>query len=311
MSVLMKGRHLTSILDLSLEEIHQILKVTETLKLEKMRGVPHPSLQGRTLAMIFEKPSTRTRVSFEVGINQLGGMGLYLSSKDLQLGRGETIADTARVLSRYVDGIMARVFSHNTITQLAEYSTVPIINGLSDFEHPCQALGDIFTLMEKFGSLSGIKMAYIGDGNNVCNSLMFLCAKLGMDFQSASPNGYLPKKEVMDKALEIAKETGAKIGAGTDIDEALKDAKAVYTDVWISMGDEKEKEERLKKFMPYQVNQELLKKVHPQAVILHCLPAHRGEEITDEAIDGPQSAVWDEAENRLHVQKAIMSLLMR
>lgn len=311
MSVLMKGRHLTSILDLSLEEIHQILKVTETLKLEKMRGVPHPSLQGRTLAMIFEKPSTRTRVSFEVGINQLGGMGIYLSSKDLQLGRGETIADTARVLSRYVDGIMARVFSHNTITQLAEYSTVPIINGLSDFEHPCQALGDIFTLMEKFGSLSGIKMAYIGDGNNVCNSLIFLCAKLGMDFQSASPNGYLPKKEVMDKALEIAKETGAKIGAGTDIDEALKDAKAVYTDVWISMGDEKEKEERLKKFMPYQVNQELLKKVHPQAVILHCLPAHRGEEITDEAIDGPQSAVWDEAENRLHVQKAIMSLLMR
>lgn len=311
MSISMKGKHITSILDLSAEEIRQVLKTSEKLKLERLQGVPHHILPGRALGMIFEKPSTRTRISFEVGINQLGGTGLYLSSRDLQLGRGETIADTARVLARYVDGIMARVFSHNTIIELAKYSTVPVINGLSDFEHPCQALGDIFTMEEKFGKLKGLKLAYIGDGNNVCNSLMFICAKLGINFHSASPGGYLPSERVMNISLDLAKKTGAKIEAGRDIDAALKNADAIYTDVWVSMGDEKEKEERLKQFQPYQLNGETLKKASPDAIVLHCLPAHRGEEITDEVMDGSQSAVWDQAENRLHVQKAIIALVMR
>jgi len=311
MAVSMKGKHLTSIMDLSVEEIYEILKVTETLKLERLRGIPHPVLQGRNLAMIFEKPSTRTRVSFEVGINQLGGSGLYLSSRDLQLGRGETIADTARVLSRYVDGIMARVFSHNTILELAKYSSVSVINGLSDFEHPCQALGDIFTMHEKFGKLKNLKMTYIGDGNNVCNSLMFICAKLGINFYSASPGEYLPKQDVIELAQKTAKKTGAKIINGTNPIEAVSDAHVIYTDVWVSMGDEAEKKERMKKFQPYQVRRKLIEKAREDVIVMHCLPAHRGDEITDEVIDGPHSAVWDEAENRLHVQKAIMSLLMR
>ena len=311
MSVMMKGKHLTSILDLSVEEIHQIFKVAERLKLEKMQGIQHHILPGRTLGMIFEKPSTRTRISFEVGINHLGGSGLYLSSRDLQLGRGETIADTARVLSRYVDGIMARVFSHNTITELAEHATVPVINGLSDFAHPCQVLADIFTVYEKFGSLKNIKLAYIGDGNNVCNSLMFICGKLGIDFASASPGGYLPKREVIEQATEFAKLNASGMANGTDPFEAVNRAHVVYTDVWVSMGDEEEKAERLKRFEKYRLNQDLLSLADKDAIVLHCLPAHRGEEITDDVIDGPQSAVWDEAENRMHVQKAVMALTMR
>ncbi|MCD4782454.1 MAG: ornithine carbamoyltransferase [Candidatus Eremiobacteraeota bacterium] len=311
MAVSMKGKHLTSILDFSVEEIYEILKVAETLKLERLRGIPHPVLPGRNLAMIFEKPSTRTRVSFEVGINQLGGSGLYLSSKDLQLGRGETVADTARVLSRYVDGIMARVFSHKTIVELAENSSVSVINGLSDFVHPCQTLADIFTMQEKFGSLKGLKMAYIGDGNNVCNSLMFICAKLGINFYSASPGGFLPKQDVIDLSQKMAKETGCRIVNGTNLNEAVSDAHVIYTDVWVSMGDDSGKEEGIKKFLPYQVRQKLIEKANKDVIVMHCLPAHRGEEITDEVLDGPHSVVWDEAENRLHVQKAIMSLLIR
>lgn len=311
MSVMMKGKHLTSILDLTNEEIHQIFQVAERLKLERMQGITHHILPGRTLGMIFEKPSTRTRVSFEVGINQLGGMGLYLSSKDLQLGRGETIADTARVMSRYVDGIMARVFSHNTITELAKHATIPIINGLSDFEHPCQALADLFTAKEKFGSFRNLKMAYIGDGNNVCNSLMFLCAKLGVDFASASPGGYLPNREIVEKATEIAKLNACGVATGTDPFEAVMRAQIIYTDVWVSMGDEAQKAERLKQFEKYRVNKDLLELADRDAIVMHCLPAHRGEEITDEVLDGPKSVVWDEAENRMHVQKAVMALLMR
>lgn len=311
MAVSMKGKNLTSILDLSVEEIYEILKVTETLKLERLRGILRPILPGRNLAMIFEKPSTRTRVSFEVGINQLGGSALYLSSKDLQLGRGETVADTARVLSRYVDGIMARVFSHKTIMELARYSDVPVINGLSDLEHPCQALGDIFTIQEKFESLKGLKMTYIGDGNNVCNSLMFLCAKLGINFYSASPSEYFPEQDVIDLSKKIAKETGGRIVSGTNPIEAVSDANVIYTDVWVSMGDESEKEERIKKFLPYQVNTKLIERANKDLIVMHCLPAHRGEEITGKVIDGPHSVVWDEVENRLHVQKAIMSLLIR
>lgn len=311
MAVSMKSKNLTSILDLSVEEIYEILKVTETLKLERLRGILRPILPGRNLAMIFEKPSTRTRVSFEVGINQLGGSALYLSSKDLQLGRGETVADTARVLSRYVDGIMARVFSHKTIMELARYSDVPVINGLSDLEHPCQALGDIFTIQEKFESLKGLKMTYIGDGNNVCNSLMFLCAKLGINFYSASPGEYFPEQDVIDLSKKIARETGGRIISGTNPIEAVSDANVIYTDVWVSMGVESEKEERIKKFLPYQVNTKLIERANKDLIVMHCLPAHRGEEITGKVIDGPHSVVWDEAENRLHVQKAIMSLLIR
>jgi len=311
MSITMKGKHLTSILDLSVEEIHQIFKVAETLKLQNLQGIKHHILPDRNLAMIFEKPSTRTRVSFEVGINQLGGKGLYLSSKDLQLGRGETVADTAKVLSRYVDGIMARVFEHKKITEMAKYSSVPVINGLSDYEHPCQALADIFTLKEKFGKLQGLRLAYIGDGNNVCNSLMFICAKLGINIACASPGGFQPKREVVDIAANLAKMSASGVAAGTDPFEAVMRANVVYTDVWVSMGDEKEKESRLKRFEKYQVNKDLLELADRDAIVLHCLPAHRNDEITDEVIDGPQSMVWDEAENRLHVQKAIMALLMK
>jgi ornithine carbamoyltransferase len=311
MAVNMKGKHLTSILDISTEEIHQIFATCETLKLERLRGVPHHVLPGRVLGMIFEKSSTRTRVSFEAGIYQLGGTGLYLSSRDLQLGRGETIADTARVLSRYLDGIMARVFSHQTIVDLAKYSTVPVINGLCDLEHPCQVLADLFTMKEKFGSLKGLKLAYIGDGNNVCHSLMYICAKLGVNFASAHPNAFFPKDEVIKNTKKLLKETGAKLELGTDPVAAVKGADAIYTDVWVSMGDEAEKEDRLKKFAPYQLNSKLMSKAEKHALVLHCLPAHRGEEITDEVIDGPNSGAWDEAENRLHVQKAVMALVMR
>jgi len=311
MSVNMKGKSITSILDLSVEEIEEIFAVTDILKLERMRGVPHCVLPGRVLGMIFEKPSTRTRVSFETGIYQLGGTGLYLSSKDLQLGRGETIADTARVLSRYLDCIMARVFSHNTILELAKYATVPVINGLCDMEHPCQALADLYTVKEKFGSLKGRKLAYIGDGNNVCHSLMYICAKLGVNFAGAHPNAFFPKDEVIENTKKLTHMSESTIELGTDPISAVSGADVIYTDVWVSMGDEAEKEKRLKQFRPFQLNSKLLKHAEKHAIVLHCLPAHRGEEITDEVIDGPHSAVWDEAENRMHVQKALMALIIR
>ncbi len=307
----MKGKHLTSILDLSTEEIRQIFHMTCRLKQETHSGQTHHILPGRVLGMIFEKPSTRTRVSFEAGIYQLGGTGLYLSSNDLQLGRGETVGDTAQVLSRYLDGIMARVFSHNTITELARYSRVPVINGLSDYEHPCQVLADLFTVEEKFGHLEGLKLAYIGDGNNVCNSLMYICAKLGVNFASAHPNKFFPTDEVIEKTREISSKSNATIELGTDPVTAVKGAHAIYTDVWVSMGDEKDEASRLKEFAPYQVNSKLMEHAEDHGIVLHCLPAHRGQEITDEVLDGPRSAVWDEAENRLHVQKALMALMMR
>jgi ornithine carbamoyltransferase len=311
MAIDMKGKHLTSILDLSTEELNQIFAVTEALKLERLSGRVNHVLPGRVLAMIFEKPSTRTRVSFETGIYQLGGTALYLSSRDLQLGRGETVGDTARVLSRYADCIMARVFSQDTIIELAKHSSVPVINGLSDKEHPCQVLADLFTMKEKFGRLEGLKLAYIGDGNNVCASLMYICAKLGVNFASAHPNSFFPADEVIENSRKITSFTGATIELGTDPVAAVKGAHAIYTDVWVSMGDEEQAEARLKKFAPFQVNSRLMKHAEKHAVVLHCLPAHRGQEITDEVIDGPHSAVWDEAENRMHVQKAVMALLVR
>jgi len=310
MAISMKGKSLASLYDLSREGIEEIIKASELLKLQLLRHQEHPLLKGKTLAMIFEKPSTRTRVSFEVGMWQLGGYPLYLSANDLQLGRGETIADTARVLSRYVDGIMARVFSHQTILDLTRYSSVPVINGLSDFSHPCQGLADLFTIHEKKGRLSGLKLAYVGDGNNVAHSLIFGCSKVGMNITLACPKGYEPKPEVVSKAEEEAKRNGCEIKLTIDPRDAVRGADVVYTDVWASMGKEKEHEERVKVLKPYQVNGRLVKEAKEDYIFMHCLPAHRGEEVTDEVADSRNSVIFDQAENRLHTQKALMALIM-
>jgi ornithine carbamoyltransferase len=310
MAVNIKGKSLASLADLTKEEIEGILKTSELLKLQSLRGQEHPLLKGKTLAMIFEKPSTRTRVSFEVGMWQLGGYALYLSASDLQLGRGEAIADTAQVLSRYVDGIMARVFSHQTILDLIKYSKVPVVNGLSDFSHPCQGLADLFTIYEKKGRLSGLKLAYVGDGNNVAHSLIYGCSKVGMDIALASPKGYEPNPKVVSEGREEAKRKGKLVTVTNDPVEAVLGADVVYTDVWASMGKEKEHEERVKLFKPYQVNAELVKQAKEDYIFMHCLPAHRGEEVTDEVADSKNSVIFDQAENRLHTQKALMALIM-
>jgi len=310
MAVNMKGKSLASLADLTREEIEQILKTSELLKFQLLRGQEHPLLKGKTLAMIFEKPSTRTRVSFEVGMWQLGGYALYLSASDLQLGRGETIADTAQVLSRYVDGIMARVFSHQTILDLVKHSSVPVINGLSDFTHPCQGLADLFTVYEKKGRLSGLKLAYVGDGNNVAHSLLYGCSKVGMDITLACPKGFEPDPEVTSKAKEEGRKSGSKVKLTKDPKEAVREADIVYTDVWASMGKEKEREERLKIFKSYQINPELVKGAKEDYIFMHCLPAHRGEEVTDEVANSKNSVIFDQAENRLHTQKAVMALTM-
>lgn len=304
-----KVSHLICDLDFSVKEIQRIFSLAEELKKKQKRGEPHEYLKNKSLAMIFQKPSTRTRVSFEVAMTQLGGHALNLSPNDLQLSRGETIADTARVLSRYCDAIMARVFAHQDIEELAKNADVPVINGLSDKFHPCQGLTDIFTIQEKLGDLKNLKIAFVGDGdNNVTNSLMLLSARLGIDFAVACPDKYRPRQEILALANSDIKKTKAKIEITNNPIEAVKDAQVVYTDVWVSMGRE-DKEERLKSLKPYQLNSELLKKASKGALIMHCLPAHRGEEITDEVIDGPQSIVFDQAENRLHVQKAILVFL--
>jgi ornithine carbamoyltransferase len=306
----MKGKSLASLYDLTREEIEQILKTSELLKLQLFRGQEHPFLKGKTLAMIFEKPSTRTRVSFEVGMWQLGGYALYLSSGDLQLGRGETIGDTAQTLSRYVNGIMARVFSHQTILDLIKYSRVPVVNGLSDFSHPCQGLADIFTIYEKKGRLAGLKLAYIGDGNNVAHSLICGCSKMEMDIFLGCPRGYEPDSKVVANGREEAKKNGKVVTVTNDPVEAIVGADIVYTDVWASMGKEKEHEERVKLFKPYQINAELVKKAKADHIFMHCLPAHRGEEVTDEVADSKNSVIFDQAENRLHTQKALLALIM-
>ena len=306
----MKGKSLASLYDLTREEIEQILKTSELLKLQLLRGQERALLKGKTLAMIFEKPSTRTRVSFEVGMWQLGGYPLYLSANDLQLGRGETIADTAQVLSRYVDGIMARVFAHQTILDLVKYSRVPVINGLSDFTHPCQGLADLFTIYEKKGRFSGLRLAYVGDGNNVAHSLLYGCSKVGMDIIIASPKGYEPHPDVVSQAKKEAKRNGGEVKVTNDPKEAVKGADIVYTDVWASMGKEKEREERIKIFKPYQVNGNLVKGAKGDYIFMHCLPAHRGEEVTEEVADSKNSIIFDQAENRLHTQKAIMAMIM-
>jgi len=306
----LKGKSLVSNADLTKEEMEYLFDLTKELKGKQKRGEKHHLLAGKTLAMIFEKSSTRTRVSFEAGMYHLGGSALYLSSSDLQLGRGENIADTAKVLSRYVDGIMARTYAHKTVEDLAKYGTVPVINGLSDLEHPCQVLCDYFTVLEKKGHLKGITLTYIGDGNNMANSLLIAGARLGVNVNILHPSGYSPDKNIVAMAEKDAQETGAVINIGSDIEKYLKDSDVIYTDVWVSMGQEKEKEERLKVFKAYQINKDLMAKAKKDVLVMHCLPAHRGEEITDEVIDGPNSIVFDQAENRLHIQKAIMASLM-
>ncbi len=310
MAVNMKGKSLVEIQDLTLEEMYQIFELSSSLKLKLLSGEPHRLLEGKTLGMIFAKPSTRTRVSFEVGIYQLGGIGMYFGPNDLQLKRGETIADTARVLSRYLNGIMIRTFSHQDVIDLAKYATIPVINGLTDLHHPCQVLADLFTILEKKRKLQGLKLAYVGDGNNMAHSLLQGCSKVGMDIAIATPKGYEPKKEIVNQAIENAKYFNSKVEIFENPVDAVRNADIVYTDVWASMGQEAEAEERRKKFIPYQVNSELIKYAKDDYLFMHCLPAHRGEEVTDEVADSSNSVIFDEAENRLHVQKAIMALVM-
>lgn len=302
--------HLISLHDLTVSEIEEILKLSEKLKRQVKEGVQHHLLKGKTLGMIFTKSSTRTRVSFEVGMYQLGGYPLFLSSNDIQLGRGESIYDTAQVLSRYIDGIMIRTFKQSDVEELAKYGSVPVINGLTDLMHPCQILADLFTVYEHKGTLKGLKMAYVGDGNNVANSLLHGCAKVGMDISVASPKGFECDEKIVTEAREDAKLSGAEVVLTEDPVEAVKDADVIYTDTWVSMGQEAEKEQRQKIFMPYQVNSCLFSKAKEDAIFLHCLPAYRGYEVTEDIIDGPQSVIFNEAENRMHVQKAIMAILM-
>jgi ornithine carbamoyltransferase len=303
-------KHLISINDLTLKEIEEIFTLSEKLKNQLKAGVQHHILKGKTLGMIFSKSSTRTRISFEVGMYQLGGYSLFLNSNDIQLGRGEPISDTAQVLSRYLDGIIIRTFDHNDVKGLANFGTLPVINGLTDLMHPCQILADLFTIYEYKGSLKGLKMAYVGDGNNVANSLLHGCAKVGMDISVASPKGYECDNLIISEARDAARESGSNIILTTDPVEAVDGADVVYTDTWVSMGQEAEKEHRIKTFMPYQVNAELFSKAKKDAVFLHCLPAYRGYEVTEEIIDGPQSLIFEEAENRMHVQKAVLAILL-
>lgn len=299
-------KELISIHDLSSQEIQNVFKLASELKVNPENSL----LKGKSLALIFEKPSTRTRVSFEVGMYQLGGNTIHLSPRAVQLGEREAISDVARTLSRYVDGVMLRTFAHKKLLEFVKYSAVPVINGLSDLLHPCQALADIFTVLEKKKSLEGIKFAYIGDGNNVCNSLMFAAAKTGMNLTVAAPKGFEPKDSIMELVFQDAKKTGVEIDILNDPVIAAKDADVIYTDVWASMGQEAESKKRKKAFKKFQVNQELVSLAKKDVVIMHCLPAKRGEEITDDVLDGKKSVVFDQAENRLHVQKAILVKLL-
>lgn len=304
-----QGRDYITLKDYTPDEILYMLKVAKELKEETKAGVPHPILQGKNLAMIFTKSSTRTRVSFEVGMLQLGGHALFLSNRDIQIGRGEPIKDTARVLSRMVDGIMIRTHSHQDVVDLAEYSDVPVINGLTDLFHPTQVLADLLTIQEHKHRLAGLKLSFIGDGNNMAHSLMNI-AKLGMHIVIASPGSYHPDSEVLAQAQAAAKQGGGLIEIVEDPIAAAKDADVLYTDVWASMGQEEEAAVRAKAFAGYQINEQSLKAAHKDAIVMHCLPAHRGEEITEEVLEGAQSVVFDEAENRLHAHKAILALLM-
>ena len=297
-----------TILDLTPDEIYDMFDLARELKAKTKKGEKHHELNGQTLAMIFQKPSARTRVSFEVGMFQLGGHALHLSPNDIGLGKRESVADVARVLSRYNDGIMARVFGHDIVVELGEYASIPVINGLSDLVHPCQVMGDTLTILEHRGNLDNLKVTYIGDGNNLANSWLNMASRLQMTLHLAIPKGFDPDENVLENAQNVGK---SKIEIIRDPKEAVRDADIIYTDVWASMGQEKEAEKRKKIFKDFQVNSELVSFAKPDAKVMHCLPAHRGDEITDDVIDGPHSIVFDEAENRLHAQKAIMVALMK
>jgi ornithine carbamoyltransferase len=305
----MHTKDFISIHDLTVEEVHGIFDLTSQMKAtkEKYSNV----LRGKLLALIFEKPSLRTRVSFEVGIRQLGGDGIYLSPSEIQMGKRESVRDVGRVLERMVDGIMIRTFGHEIVLELAKTVRIPVMNGLTDLLHPCQAMADYFTIKEKRGDLRGLKVVFVGDGNNVCHSLMFGAAKLGVDFWAATPKGYEPKKEIVQLASEDSKATRARIQVVNDPQVAVRNCDVVYTDVWASMGQEAEAESKKRSFLAYQVNNKLFSLAKPDALFLHCLPAHRGEEVTDDVIESKNSVVFDEAENRVHVQKAIMYDLMK
>jgi ornithine carbamoyltransferase len=302
----LKGRDFTRVIDWSGDELLAVLDLADELKRAQAAREPHELLPGRTLGMIFQKPSTRTRVSFEVGIAQLGGTGLYLAASDLQLGRGETIRDTATVLSRYLDAIMIRTFAQDDVEELAAAADIPVINGLTDSAHPCQALADVMTIRERLGRLQGVRVAYLGDGNNVAASLMAACARLGLDFVAATPPGYEPP----DEAVQAAREAGGSVELVRDPDEAARGADVLYTDVWTSMGQEEERERRLRDLRGYGIDGGTVRLAGPDAIVLHCLPAHYGEEITEDVLYGPRSAVWDQAENRLHAQKALLALVV-
>ncbi len=303
----LKGRSFTRVADWSRDDLLAVLDLANELKRLQRAREEHHLLPGRTLGMIFQKPSTRTRISFEVGIYQLGGTALYLSAADLQLGRGETIKDTAVVLSRYLDAIMIRTFAQSDVEELAENASIPVINGLTDSSHPCQALADVMTIRERFGRLEALKVVYLGDGNNVCASLMVACAKLGIDFVAATPAGYRPAEE----AVRHAREAGGSVELVDDPRSAVAGADVLYTDVWTSMGQDAEREQRLHDLRGYGIDTDLVALAGDDAIVLHCLPAHYGEEITEDVLYGPRSAVWDEAENRLHAQKALMALVIR
>ncbi len=299
-------KHLKKLGDLSTEQIMSILNLADQLKYEQKHGISHPILAGKTLGMIFQKASTRTRVSFEVGMYQLGGNALFLSSRDLQIGRGEPIADTARVLSRYLDGIMIRTFAQQEVEDLAAYGSIPIINGLTDYAHPCQVLADLMTIRERKGSFKGLKLCFIGDGNNMANSLIVGCIKVGMQVSIACPDAYQPDAGLMAWASQ-----NGQFAVSSDIAAMVKDADVVYTDVWASMGNEGEAEQRKQAFAGYQVNDAVMAPAKPDAMVLHCLPAHRGEEITAAVLEAHADEIFEEAENRLHAQKAVLVMLMR
>jgi len=306
----LRGRDLISMDDLTPAEVWAVLDHARDLKRRTHAGEETRPLRGKVLAMIFEKPSLRTRVTFEVGMAQLGGTSIYLAPQDAQLGTRETIPDAARNLERWVDVIMARTFAHATVVELARWARVPVINGLSDLEHPCQTLADLLTLYERFGGFRDITVAWVGDGNNVCHSLMLGAAKVGLNLVVATPPGFRPNAGIVERARAVGRETGAALTIVEDPREAVAGVDAIYTDVWASMGQEAEREERARIFRPYQVNAQLLARAKPTAVVLHCLPAHRGEEITDEVLDGEQSVVFDQAENRLHAQKALLAMVV-
>ncbi len=304
-------KHLLKLQDWSKEEIIEVLNLGDQLKYEQKHGIAHKHLEGQTLAMIFNKSSTRTRISFEVGIKQLGGTGLFLSSADLQIGRGEPIQDTARVLSRYVDGIMIRTFEQKEVEDLAKYGSIPIVNGLTDDFHPCQVLADLMTIREFKSKLEGLKVAYLGDSNNMANSIMIGCLKVGMDVSIASPKGYMPKEEMLAIANESANEGKSKLFVTDNIEEAVKDADVVMTDVWASMGQEEEAEMRKAIFKNYQINDQVMSYAKEDAIVMHCLPAHREEEITGKIFEEHANVIFEEAENRLHAQKAVLVTLMK